>query len=253
MWYLAYVVLLVFPSVGVLAAYAAALRSWRRVRTRTSPSPDVRGLRGKMIALMALPTPLLLFGLVLLFLLFGEEVPETITQAAVLAYGVPAFLSGIGVAIIYTRGFTPTLFTKDGYGRVIPLAVMPLTSAVFGLVISFLFIGSASNLAKSTPWPADTVWLASALSMIGGIGGPVGAWFAVSAWDFKTKETWPKAVAWSGRGGYVTVVCFTLAMAVLGYWLLVLFVVLYFGATIVLGIALFFRARHKRLQGMRPS
>ena len=206
-----------------------------------------------MIALTVLPIPLLVFGLVLLLLLFGEEVPETMAQPAALAYGVPAFLSGTGIAIIYTRIFTPTVFTKEGYGRVMPLAVMPLTSAIFGLVISFLLIGGASNPAKSTAWTTDTVWLASALSMIGGIGGPVSAWFAVSTWDFKTMETWPRALAKSARGGYLTVVCLTVALALLREWLLLLFMVLYFGAIIAFGIGLFFRARHKRLRGMRPS
>lgn len=112
---------------------------------------------------MALPIPLVVFGIVLLFLLFGEEIPETVAQPAALAYGVPAFLSGTGIAIIYTRIFTPAVFTKEGYGRVMPLAVMPLTSAIFGLVISFLLIGGASNPAKSAAWTTETVWLASAL------------------------------------------------------------------------------------------
>lgn len=253
MWSLAYITLLGFPSVGVLAAYAAALHSWQRTLIRFPPSPDVRGSRGKITALMALPIPLVVFGLVLLFLLFGEEIPETLAQPAALAYGVPAFLSGLGVAIIYTRGFTPAVFTKEGFGRVMLLAILSLTSAIFGLVISFLLIGGASNPAKSTAWTTDTVWLTSALSMIGGMGSPISAWFAVSAWDFKTKETWPRAGVRSARGGYLTAVCFTVAMALLQEWLLLLFMVLYFGAIIALGIGLFFRARHKRLRGMKPS
>jgi len=252
-WYLAYVVLLVFPAVGALTAWVAALRSWRTARTQISSDAEVREARGKMIALAVMPATLIVFGFAASLLVLGETTPDAIAQPAALAYGVPGFLSGLGTAIIYRRGLLTAVTSKQGFGRVMPLAVMPETSAVFGMVVSNLLIGRASSFTGVTPSGTETAWLVSALAMVGGIGGPVSAWLAASAWDFTTTKTWPRALARSGRGGMFTVACFAFAMAILGEWLILAFVLVYFGVVEGVGVVLFARARHKRLQGTKPS
>lgn len=206
-----------------------------------------------MIPLVVMPSTLIVFGLVVSFLMLGEAVPDGVAQPAALAYGVPGLLAGLGMAIIYRRGIRAAVASKEEFGRVLPLAVMPETSAIFGLVVSFFLIGGGSDRTGVMLFGAGAVWLVSALSMIGGIGGPLGAWLAASAWDFATKETWPRALARSARGGYVTLACFALAMVFLQEWLVLLFVMLYFGGALALGVVLFLRARHKRVRGTRVS
>ena len=206
-----------------------------------------------MIPLIVLPSTLILFGLVVSFLVLGEAVPDTVAQPAALAYGIPGLLSGLGMSIIYRRGIRAAVSSKQEFGRVLPLAVMPETSAIFGLVVSFLLIGGGPLRTGVMLFGTEAVWLASALAMVGGIGGLLGAWLAASGWDFVTTETWPKVLATSARGGYVTAVCFALAMVFLQEWLALLFVLIWFGGALALGLVLFVRARHKRIRSTRPS
>ncbi len=206
-----------------------------------------------MIPLVVMPSTLIVLGFVVSLLVLGEAVPDAAAQPAALAYGVPGLLAGLGMAIIYRRGIRAAVASKQEFGWALPLAVTPEASAVFGLVVSFLLIGGGSNRIGVMFFGTEAVWLVSALAMVGSIGGPVGAWLAASAWDFATKETWPKALARSARGGYVTVTCFALAMVFLQEWLVLLFIVVYFGGALAVGVLLFLRARHKGLRGTRPS
>lgn len=246
-------VLLAFPTVGALAAWVVALRGWRESRGQVPSGSEGREARVRVIPLMVLPTTLIVFGLVLFFLVLGETLPDAVALPAALAYGVPGLLTGLGMALVYRRGIVAAAVSKRGFGRVLPLATMPETAAVFGLVASLLLIGGATNPASVEACGADAAWLASALVMVGGIGGPVGAWLAVSSWDFKTKETWARANARGARGGYLTVACFALGMAVLGQWLIVLLLALYLGGVLAFGLALFRRARRKRSGGTKAA
>jgi len=241
------------PTSGAFAAWAVGLRSWRRARDRIPPGLEVREARGRMIPLVVLPTTLIVYGLVVSLLVLGETVPDVVAQPAALAYGVPGLLSGLGMAIVYRRGIPAAVASKQGFGRVLPLVVIPEASAVFGLVVSFFLIGRGSDPAGVPRFGVETVWPASAMSMFGGVGGPVGARLAASAWDFETAEAWAIALAKGTRGGIFTMGCFGLAMAVLGEWLIVLLLVLYFGVTLAFGLVLFVRVRRRRSGGMRAA
>lgn len=250
---LVFVILMGFPTVGALTAWVAALRSLRTARGQIPPGSDARGARGRLATLLVLPSTLILFGLVVPSLVLGETIPDSVAEPAALAYGVPSLLAGLGMAIIYWRGIPAAVASNQGFGRVLPLAVTPGTSAVLGLVVSFFLIGVGTNFLSVPAVRAETAWLASLLAMVAGLGGPLGAWLAASAWDFKTKETWPRALAQSRRGDYVTALGFALAMVVLGEWLIVVLIAVYFAATLALGSARLMRARRKRLQDGKAS
>jgi F0F1-type ATP synthase membrane subunit c/vacuolar-type H+-ATPase subunit K len=246
---LAFTIALGLPAAGSLTAWVAAVRGWRTARGQIPQGSDFREVRGRIILLVVLSSTLIVFGLVVSLLLLGEMVSEGAALPAALAYGVPGLLAGLGMSIMYWRGTSTAVASKQAFARVLTLALLPENPAVLGLVVSILLIRSVSN-AGVTPHGAYSAWLASALAMIGSIGGLLGAAFAVSSWDFTTQATWPKALVRSARGGYATVVCFALAMAVLGEWLVPLLIVLYFGGG--LGIVLFIRARRKGRQRMNP-
>ncbi len=231
------------PTVGALTAWSVALRAWRESRAQLLSTPEGRDARGRVFPFAVLPTTPIVFGLVVSFLVLGETLPDSVAWPAAFAYAIPGMLSGIGMALIYRRGILAASASNEGFRRVMPLAVSPQTPAMFGLVVSFLLIGSGSNPASASPVGAVTAWLASAFVMAGAIGGPWGAWLAVSSWDFKTAETWPLALARSGHGGYVTAACFAVALAILGEWLLVLLVVLYSAGIVALGLVRFARIR----------
>ncbi len=250
---LVFTILMGLPTVGALAAWFAAVRSLRTAPARVDPGSSLREARGRTSLLFVLPTTLIVFGLVGSFLELGRAVPDAVAHPAALAYGVPGFLAGLGMAIVYRRGTSVAVAAKPDFARVLLLAVMPETSALFGLVVFFLLIGRGSNWTGFVPFGTEAVWLVSALAMVGGIGGPLGARLAASAWDFATRETWPRALTRSARGGYVTVVSFALVLVLLQGWLILLVGLLYFGGALALGVVLFLRAKHKRLRGMRIS
>src|SRR5437870_3099352 len=210
------------PTVGALVAWFAALRSLRTAPTRVSLGLGPREARRRMGLLVILPTTLIVFGLVGSFLALGGAVPDAAAYPAALAYGVPGFLAGLGMAIIYRPGTRVAVATKPEFARVLLLAVMPETSALFGLVVFFFLIGRGSNGTGVILFGTQSAWLVSALAMVGGIGGPLGARLAASAWDFATRETWPRALVKSAQGGYVTVACFALALVLFGGWLVLL-------------------------------
>ncbi len=183
---------------------------------------------------------------------FGETVPDALAQPVAFPYGVPGFLAGVGMAIIYRRFISHAIVSNRGLGRVVPLAVTPQTPAIFGVVVSFVLIGEGLHRAGETSLGTETVWTASVLAVVGGIiGGPVGAWLGSSSWDLETTKRWPEALAKSGWSGYVTLGCFALAMEVLGEWLIALPLALWSGAVLGFGLVLFVRARRKRQEGMK--
>ena len=248
-----FIILMGFPTVGALLAWFAALRSLRTAPTRLSLGSSLREARRRMSLFVVLPTTLIVFGLVGSFLDLGGAVPDAVAYPAASAYGVPGFLTGLGMAIIYRRGIRVAVAAKPDFARVLTLAVMPETSAVFGLVVFSFLIGEGSNGTDLLLFGTELAWLVSALAMVGGIGGPLGAWLAASAWDFATRETFPRALVKSAQGGYVTVACFALALVLLGGWLVLVLVLVYFGGALALGSLLFLRARRTRLRGTRPS
>lgn len=244
-------ILIAFPTVGALAAWVVAAHGWRQSRGQTPSGLKSREAQGRVIPFVMLPATSIVLGLAISFLLLGETLPDAVALPAALAYGIPGFLSGLGMALVYKRGMFAATASNEGFGRVMPLAVMPETTAVFGLVVSFVLIGGGSNTASVPPFGAETAWLASALVIFGSFGGPLGAWLAVSSWDFKTKETWPLALARSGHGGYVTVAGFAIALVVLAEWFLVLLVILYSAGIVALGLVRFARLRRERSDAVK--
>ncbi len=202
--------------------------------------------RRRIAALVALPATLIVFGVVIFFLTLDTTVSDTSLLPAVLAYAVPGCLAGMGMAILFWRGIPTAAVSKPIFGRFMPLAVLPETSAVFGLVVAFFLLGAREPPTGSLPYSEPTTWLTSALSMAGGIGGPLDAWLAASSWDFRTLETWPRVLSSSTRGSFVSFVALGLTMVVLGEWLVALLLIAYFGGVSLVALAATARARRKR-------
>jgi len=241
------------PAIGALIAWFAALRSWRSLTLGVSAGSAFRESRRLLVPLLVLPSTLIVYGLVVSLSVLGEDVPDTVALPSAFSYGVPGLLAGLGTAVIYRQGVRAAVASTQDFARVLVLAVMPQVSAVFGLIVAFLLIGGGSGRIGDRLFGTDAQWLVSALAMVGGFGGPAGAWLAASAWDFATTKTWPRALVRSARGGLFAIACFAIAMIFLSDWLILAFVVAWFGGTLVLGLILYMTARHKRLRAIRTS
>ena len=242
-----------FPAIGALAAWFAALRSWRSLTLGVSGGSALPEMRRRLVPLLVMPSSLIMYGLVVSLIVLGEAVPDTVALPSALSYGVPGLLAGLGTAVIYRQGVRAAVASTQDFGRVLVLAVMPQFSAVCGLIVAFLLIGGGSGRIGDVLFGRDAQWLVSTLAMVGGFGGPAGAWLAASAWDFATTKTWPRALVRSARGGLFGITCFALAIIFLSDWLILAFVVAWFGGTVVLGLILYMTAKHKRLRATRTS
>jgi len=249
---LVFIILIGFPTVGALAAWTAALRSSERPPAEIPPIPDVRKPRTRMFPVLLLPGTLILLGLAGALVVLGETTPDAVALPAALAYGVPGLLTGVGMAIIYRQGLPPANAPRQAFGRFLTLALIPETSAVFGLVISMLVLGGGRSVG-ATAGETTRAWLASTFTMVGGFGAPLGAWLATSALDLTTATAFTTTLTRSTWGSTLSWVCIVLAMAALGEWLVVILMVVYFGALAALGLALFMRGRRKRLLGVKGT
>ncbi len=239
-------------SLGAAAAWVVAFRAWWAVRPQIPSGPEGREARGRLITMMILPTTLVLFGLVILLLMLGERVSDAQALPAGLSSGVPGLLSGVGMAMTYRRAISAAATSKQMFGRALPLVTTADTAAIFGTLVSVLLVGGGSHPTATSIAGLDSAWMATVFSMAGGVSAPLGAWFAVSSWDFKTEKLWPRALTRSGNSGYVSVAFFALSMVVLGQWLIVLLLVLLIGVALALGLALLFRARRKGQKVTNP-
>lgn len=243
------IILLGLPAVGALLAWFAALRSWHVARSRISSDLEARGARGRLMIFVVLPATQILFGLVIFFLVLGENIPDATSVPAALASGGPGLFAGLGMSLIFRRGIGLAVMSKRGFARVLTLAVIPSMSAMFGVVVSFFLIGGGSMTVGAASFGLEVTWTAAALAVVGAIGGLLSAWLASSSWDFRTMELWPKALIRSGWGELITGATFGVAMAVLGQWLISLLLVVYLGGSLGLGVLRYQRARRRRASG----
>src|SRR2546425_5499762 len=200
-------------------------------------------MRRRLVPLLVMPSSLIVYGLVVSLIVLGEDVPDTVALPSAFSYGVPGLLAGLGTAVIYRQGVRAAVASSQDFGRVLVLAVMPQFSAVSGVIVAFLLIGGGSGRIGDILFGTDVHWLVSALALVGGFGGPAGAWLAASAWGFATTKTWPKALVKSARGGLFAIACFALAIIFLSDWLILAFLVAWFRGTLGLGLILFMTAR----------
>lgn len=207
-----------------------------------------------MVTLLIVPVPLLVFGISLSFLYLGGDLdgaPDSLTQSAALSYGVPALLAGIAMAMFYRRAAASAVETKMGFGRFLPLAVIPMTSAIFGLVTAFFIVSAATTPSAWTATVTNASLLAAVFSCLSGLGALLGAWLVLRRWSIESNAEWPKALAASGRSGLWMTAFFAFAMASLGEWLIVLVVAALLVLDVAVAVVLSLRAKRRR--GLRAK
>lgn len=200
------------PLVGLLAAVSSAALSWKSGTGGMDAAARKRS-RKRLIVFLELPAFLALFGAVGAFLIVGhsDDLPSAQLEWAALCVGVPGMLTGFGHAIIYHRGVAHSIRTSIDFGRVVVLATLPQSAALFGFAMGFLILGQDVGGSVSA---ADVVEAsrAAALYLIGGsLVAPVEAYAMVAYWRFEPGERWIRGVLVGTGIEVVLLVAFTLA------------------------------------------
>jgi F0F1-type ATP synthase membrane subunit c/vacuolar-type H+-ATPase subunit K len=176
-----------------------------------------------LLTLLVLPTVLIIYGFVLLFLALqpaARSIPLELMEVAAISYAIPGLLTGLGMALIYRRGAAAVAVRKELFGRILTAGVLPHTAALFGLITSFLILGGLLIWADSIPAVGfatqySIVSRAAFYISLGALGAPLSAFLFTFKWDFATEEAWGRALALATLGEVVSIVGLVFAMSVL--------------------------------------
>jgi len=205
------------PLAGAGIAWAAALRSWRSVRD------EVRALRlgpreasspqGRFMVLFVLPSTLPLYGFAISFLLLGRStvLSDDLQAAVALTYGATGFLTGVGHGIILWRGTAVSALRKEQFGRVVVLMAMIEVAVLFAFALAFLVFTTALDHVGDQVELVPKADSATQLMAIGGLGAPLAAFMAMSAYDLQTAGSWKKGILRGAVGLALPATFFVLA------------------------------------------
>ena len=208
---LVYVYALGLPLIGAIIAWTAILIARSSIVSSSSGSAEPSRMRARIIAYLEHSSTPLVFGAVLTFLISRKtgSTPDFILESAAMAVGIPAFLAGIGISITYYRGIRKLAKNPAAFGRVLTIAVLPVSTAILGMVVSFLMLGEASMTAESSQ-------LTASLMSVGGIGAVLSAYLATSFDEEWCLTGFSRAIIRGTLGECVTLVFFSLAMLSFG-------------------------------------
>jgi len=205
------------PAIGTLAAVVGAWTSWSSA-TRGMAAAEKRQWIGRFLVFLQLPFFMILFGLVLFVLFLGRAGrPSGQTEWAALAYGISGMLTGFAFAIVFRGGVAHSIAVSRDFGRVLVLATLPETVALFGFSLAFLILGQS---APDDPISIGVVVEASrtaALWMIAGsFVAPVEAYAMVAYWRFESLKRWTRAIVIGALLKVPLVIAYALAFLALG-------------------------------------
>jgi len=204
------------PALGMIIALSLGFLSWNSA-TESMTRKAKRVLTGRLFVLLQISVIPLLFGIAIYILYLGriDDLPAAQIEWGALAYGFPGMMAGLAHGIVFHRGVAHAIATPRDFGPTVVLSVLPATAALFGLSLSFLILG----LGSAGPASASVVVEAarqSALYMSGGsLAVPAMAYAMVRAWNFRSLETWRKALLVGAAFDVVVLLGFTLSFLAL--------------------------------------
>src|SRR5207249_536436 len=150
-----------FPAIGALAAWFAALRSWRSLTLGVSGGSALPEMRRWLVPLLVMPSSLIMYRLVVSLIVLGEAVPDTVALPSALSYGVPGLLAGLGTAVISLQGVRAAVASTQDFGRSVvkagawwplrDLMLRPRDNLSFGLADSCVRCGLVRGNRGSGP------------------------------------------------------------------------------------------------------
>src|SRR5207245_2606330 len=203
----------------MVAAWVAAAKNLRRPGISATANRWKREGGGRLLILALLPSFLPVLGLSVSLLTLDRGADTGIAlQPAAVAYGVPASFAGLGIALVYSRCIEIAVGTRQGFGRVLPVATAPMPACVFGAGTALILVGSNLSRGPATSIGIETEWWASLAASFGGAGSCAVLWLTRAKWDFMTTVGWARAVGLLGGGVVFFMTFFALARALPRQW-----------------------------------
>jgi len=149
-----------FLGVPLLAGIAGSVLVWSAysdLRSRPEEADAVSLARPRLPTFFALAAVPFFFGLALWFLVSGVEYDSGALQRAgyVVAFWIAAGYSFVTVVVVASQTWLARSrlreFISMGFGRVLPAMVIPVSSLVFALVLSFLALGRLPDFLANPP------------------------------------------------------------------------------------------------------
>ncbi len=199
------------PLLGTTAAGSAAALSWKSA-TEGMDAAARRPFRGRLLVFLELPATVVLFGAVLTFLIASrsDDVPAAQLEWAALTMGVPGMLTGVAYAIIYHPGVAHSIRAPTDFGRVVVLATLPQTAALFGFAMGLLILGQASDPA-SLAAVVEASRVAALYLIAGSFVVPFEAYAMVAYWRFESQKRWSRTIVVGSGLEVILLVAFALA------------------------------------------
>ena len=232
----------------MVAAWVAAAKNLRRPGISTTANHWKREGGGRLLILALLPSFLPVLGLSVFLLTLDREPDTGALQPAAVAYGVPASFAGLGIALVYSRCIEIAVGTRQGFGRVLPVATAPMPACVFGAGTALILVGLNLDRGPATSIGIETEWWASLAASFGGAGSFAVVWFTRAKWDFMTTVGWARTMGLIGWGVLFFMTFFALAMVLLREWAVAFLIVGFGGLSLLGGIIRFRVARSRRAE-----
>lgn len=204
------------PAIGMTIALSLGLVSWSST-TESMTTKARRLLTGRLLVLLQISVIPGLFGVAIYILYLGriDDLPAAQIEWGALAYGFPGMMAGLAHGIVFHRGVAHAMTTPRDFGPTVVLSVLPGTAALFGLSLSFLILGQTSAGPASARAVVEAA-RQSALYMSGGsLAVPAMAYAMVRAWNFRSLETWRKALLVGAALDAIVLVGFALSFLAL--------------------------------------
>jgi len=160
------------------------------------------------------PIVILIFGMLLVLFCSSprfENVSNSIPEYGAIAFGVPAFLSCMGIGILYRKYIGKFVRNPLLFGKLLSLGTKPLTGAIFGLLIAFFIFGLPSPNGSGLGYDIDVSLRAAIFMSIGGLGGLITAFLQTTVKDIGVLKGYKKALIRGTVGDAISIIFFILA------------------------------------------
>jgi F0F1-type ATP synthase membrane subunit c/vacuolar-type H+-ATPase subunit K len=183
------------PALGALLAVATGGLSWRSATRGLDPATR-RRMVARLLVYCEIPGLTVLFGVALYFLILGRsaELPPAQLEWAALTVGIPGMLAGFGYAIVFRRGVAHSVAVPLDFGRVVVLAALSETVAMFGFAMGSLILGQAAAGSVSVADVVEASRVASLYMIAGSLFAPVEAYAMVTYWKFESQRRWSRSI-----------------------------------------------------------